>query len=245
MCQANASGPYAPRSSRTAGSPIGSCEVSTGTPPIQQVREVARERDRCILIGSVEGPAPTPGEGHPRAPCATHDAPKAHGAHLSKEGARKQPITARGQVPLDAVEAEIPLGHVLRDRTNQHHPTRTRIATNIRHPTSDHQAPTGHDIRALQQWKCVRARGEEHANRSSPLGRRRPTTRARPRRGGIGGKGQPAAAARCRPPLLCSPLEVGRGEGGEPGEEVNRHEATVSRQRLLYLPTAATLPASR
>jgi hypothetical protein len=178
MCQANASGPYAPRSSRTAGSPIGSCEVSTGTPPIQQVREVARERDRCILIGSVEGPAPTPGEGHPRAPCATHDAPKAHGAHLSKEGARKQPITARGQVPLDAVEAEIPLGHVLRDRTNQHHPTRTRIATNIRHPTIEPQPDTTSE-------RSSSGSASERAEKNTP-------TEDRP----LGGEGPPPAPAR-------------------------------------------------
>jgi hypothetical protein len=198
MCQANASGPYAPRSSRTAGSPIGSCEVSTGTPPIQQVREVARERDRCILIGSVEGPAPTPGEGHPRAPCATHDAPKAHGAHLSKEGARKQPITARGQVPLDAVEAEIPLGHVLRDRTNQHHPTRTRIATNIRHPTIKPQPDTTSE-------RSSSGSALERAEKNTP-------TEARP----LGGEGPPPAPARdgwdwgqrptcCRRPLSASP----------------------------------------
>lgn len=243
MCQANASGPYAPRSSRTAGSPIGSCEVSTGTPPIQQVREVARERDRCILIGSVEGPAPTPGEGHPRAPDATHDAPKAYGAHLSH---RRRTQTTHHSKRAGATRRRRGRNPAGSRSPRSYQPTPSDSDTDRnKYPTSDHRAPTGHDIRALQQWKCVRARGEEHANRSSPLGRRRPTTRARPRRGGIGGKGQPAAAARCRPPLLCSPLEVGRGEGGEPGEEVNRHDATVSRQSLLYLPSAATLPASR
>lgn len=226
----HASVPYAPRSSRTAGSPIGSREVSTGTPPIQQAREVARERDRFILIGSVEGPsAPLVeivGERHTRL-----TTPMRCMRYMTDDSSRSQSQASKSAGAIQRRRGRNPAGS---RSPRSYQPT----------PSDSNQLPTIEPNRtrhrgapAMSKVQCPEAslapeRSEKNmAGEGHPLGGEGPPPAPRPTSigGGVGGWGQPAAAARCRPPLLL--LSPDGGERWEANQAISARKCTDMRQR--------------